>query len=208
MIAEKDLDILSVNLERIIELITSYGCVNQPDIKRLKLMQKNIDMFKEANEGWDELKQYLIEDWDAAMRSQPKVIDCYISSEDIDFKAECNKELEKCFKELDKLFETNWIMSRKWYTKSELIALGRNFGERDLVLQKFAKLKSQIEGISDEAWTYAKGISIASDDEKLIKWFHSDIPAFGYISLLDMSELENGEQIVRHFLTSIPLAFP
>ena len=69
-------------------------------------------------------------------------------------------------------------------------------------------LKSQIVGISDVAWTYEKCLGVTSTDDELVKWFQSDIPAFGYVSLADMSKLENGEHIVRYFLTSVPLGFP
>lgn len=216
MITEKDLPVLEQNLNRIITLITDYGCVNSPDMSRLKLIQKNIKIFQECNEGFDELIKYITEDWDASMRSQKWIIDCYIPSDDIDFKEKSNKELEACFKVLDRLFDTYWIRSRTWYTKQELIGIGRRTGiivsewnsNYSFVVKKNEKLKSQVAGISDEAWTYAKCLCVASTDEDLIKWFHNDIPAFGYISLADMSKLENGENIVRHFLTSIPLAFP
>lgn len=215
MINTKDLPVLEHNLNRIITLISDYGCMHSPDLKRLKLIQKNVKMFQECNEGWDELKKYILEDWNAAMRSQERLIDCYIPEKDIDLKAKYNKELEGCFNALDKLFGTSWMRQRQWRTTRELVELGKagitDFvwnGKISFVVQGTELLKSQIAGISDVAWTYAKYLGVASTDDELVKWFHTDIPAFGYVSLADMSKLENGEHIVRYFLTSVPLAFP
>ena len=215
MLNKNDLPIVEENINKIIRLISHYGCVNSPDMNRLKLIQKNLNIFQECNEGLDELLSYIAEDWDAAMRSQKNLIDCYIPGQDIDLKAKNNMELEECLGNLDRLFETNWSSKRNWYTKQDLIEFGnldtndvvwnRNFsyvvGERELC-------KSQLAEISDETWTYAKYLSVAPTDEGLMKWFRGDIPAFGYISLLDMAGLENGEQVVRYFLSNVPLAFP
>lgn len=213
MLYKKELPVLEENLNKIISLILAYGCINSPNMNRLKLIQKNIKIFQACNEGWDELIKYITEDWDAAMRSQEKLIDCYIPSDDIDLKAKYNEEFEECCRILDKLFDTYWMIGkRKWYTKQELIELGKTgitsvtWNSNDsFVVEGTEKFKSQIAGISDEAWTYAKCLGVVSTDNELIKWFQTDIPAFGYISLFDMSKLENGEQIVRYFLTSVPL---
>ena len=119
MINKNDLLVLEHNLNRIIALVSDFGCMNAPDMSRLKLIQKNIKIFQECNEGWDELVKYMLEDWNAAMRSQERIIDCYIPGNDIDFKAKCNKELEECFSILDALFDTSWISKRKWYTECD-----------------------------------------------------------------------------------------
>ncbi|MDG4512780.1 hypothetical protein [Streptococcus suis] len=215
MINRNDLPVLEHNINSIITLISDYGCRHSPDMSRLKLIQKNIKIFQECNEGWDELIKYILEDWNTAMRSQEKIIDCYIPIKDIDLKAKYNKELEECFKRLDALFDTSWMNKRKWYSVRELIELGKS-GITDpmwnskfsFVVQGAELLKSQIVGISDVVWTYAKCLGVTSIDDELVKWFQSDIPAFGYVSLADMSKLENGEYIVRYFLTSVPLGFP
>lgn len=214
MINENDLLVLEHNLNRIITLISDFGCIHAPDMNRLKLIQKNIKIFQECNECWDELVKYMLEDWNTAMRSQERIIDCYIPVNDIDFKAKCNKELEECFMVLDTLFDTSWISKRKWYTECELIELGKtgitdsiwnnNFS---FVVKGTKLLKSQIVGISDIAWTYAKCLGVTSTEDELVNWFQTDIPAFGYVSLVDMSKLDNGELIVRYFLSSVPLSF-
>lgn len=215
MLNKSDLSVLEQNLNRIITLITEYGCINSPNMSNLKLIQKNIKIFRECNEGGDDLVKYITEDWDAAMRSQEKIIDCYIPSDDIDLKAKINKEIEECFSTLDKLFATYWFRKRKWYTIQDLIKIGKSGvtasmwnNNYSFVVGETEQSESKILGISDEAWTYAKCLGVASADDDLIKWFQTDIPAFGYISLRDMSKLENGEYIVRYFLISIPVAFP
>ena len=75
MLNEKDLDILKHNINRLITLVTDFGCINAPDMNRLKLIQKNVKIYREANEGWEELVKYILEDWNVAMRSQQKIID-------------------------------------------------------------------------------------------------------------------------------------
>ena len=215
MLQKDDLPIVEANVRRIIKLISDNGCINSPDINRLKLIIRNIEIFHECNEGWDELIKYIFEDWDMAMRRQEKIIDCYILSDDIDLKAQYNEEFEKCSRILDKLFGTSWFNSRKWYTKKELIQLGITGitvtawnDKYSYIVRGTEQINSQIDGISREAWTYAKCLGVASTDEELIKWFGTDIPAFGYISLLDMSKLENGDNIVKYFLANVPVAFP
>ena len=215
MLHKNDLPVVEENVRIIIKLILDNGCINSPDINRLKLIIRNIEIFHECNEGWDELIKYIFEDWDMAMRRQEKIIDCYILSDDIDLKAQYNEEFEKCCKILDKLFGTSWFNSRKWYTKKELIQLGITGitvtawnDKYSYIVRGTEQINSQIDGISREAWTYAKCLGVASTDEELIKWFGTDIPAFGYISLLDMSKLENGENIVKYFLANVPVAFP
>ena len=215
MLHKNDLPVVEENVRIIIKLILDNGCINSPDINRLKLIIRNIEIFHECNEGWDELIKYIFEDWDMAMRRQEKIIDCYILSDDIDLKAQYNEEFEKCCRILDKLFGTSWFNSRKWYTKKELIQLGITGitvtawnDKYSYIVRGTEQINSQIDGISREAWTYAKCLGVASTDEELIKWFGTDIPAFGYISLLDMSKLENGENIVKYFLANVPVAFP
>lgn len=215
MLHKNDLPVIEENVRIIIKLISDNGCINSPDINRLKLIIRNIEIFHECNEGWDELIKYIFEDWDMAMHRQEKIIDCYILSDDIDLKAQYNEEFEKCCRILDKLLGTSWFDSRKWYTKKELNQLGITGitvtawnDKYSYIVRGTEQINSQIDGISREAWTYAKCLGVASTDEELIKWFGTDIPAFGYISLLDMSKLENGENIVKYFLANVPVAFP
>ena len=47
MLNENDLSVLDWNLNRIITLITDYGCLYSPDMSRLKLLQKNINIFSD-----------------------------------------------------------------------------------------------------------------------------------------------------------------
>lgn len=203
---EEDVYVIYKNICRIITLINDNGCKNPPDMKSLKVIKKNVEIYFQNRENFDELAEYITKDWDYAMRSQKKIIDCYIPHEDIDKKAQYNKELEICFMAVERKLQTHWIHKRRWYTVNELYERGRNRSS----LQKPGdnKYQSLIEGISDEVWTYAKYLAVAPDDESLKRWFYSDIPAFGYISLYSMSRLKNGENIVRAFISKVPFASP
>lgn len=207
---KNDLDIIAEKVKTIISLISEYGCNNSPDISCLKLIVRNIEIYNQCNTGFDELRRYMIEDYNNAMRKL-NIRDSYLPITDIELKAKCNKILDECFGLLDRMFDTYWIGNRKWYTKQELIDIGIKFSNGKMFYDLLSKLagntikNSPISGISDEVWTYAKCLCVADSDEELIKWFYSDIPAFGYISLIHMSSLENGDAIMKYFLTMIPI---
>lgn len=146
MLNENDLSVLDRNLNRIITLITDYGCLYSTDMSRLKLIQKNINIFKEYKEGWD--------------------------------------ELQKCFRILDKFFETHWINKRIWYTKQDLLEFGKKYKNREkdwnIVMKELEAADrycvSPIELIPHDIWSFANMLGVAATDDALVEWFLRDIP--------------------------------
>ena len=213
MLNENDLSVLEWNLNRIITLITDYGCLYSPDMSRLKLIQKNINIFKECKEGWDELQKYMLEDWNAAMCSQERIIDCHILSDDIDLKAKYNVELEECFRILDKFFETHWINKRIWYTKQDLLEFGKKYKNREkdwnIVMKELEAADrycvSPIELIPHDIWSFANMLGVAATDDALVEWFLRDVPAFGYLSPMQILGIAGGDHVLRYFLYDIPV---
>ena len=125
MLTERDLQIIQDNIGRIIELMETHGCVNPPDIHQLKLISKNIRIYRETNVGLEELDEYIREDWQEAFRSQLRIIDCYIPSDDIDLKAAYNTEFEGCSSLIEYTLHKNWGRRRKWYTRHALESIGK-----------------------------------------------------------------------------------
>ena len=208
MLTERDLQIIQDNIGRMIELMETHGCVNSPDMSRFKLIQRNINAYYEMHTGLEELDEYIREDWQEAFRSQPRIIDCYIPSDDIDLKAAYNTEFEGCSSLIEYTLHKNWGRRRKWYTRHALESIGKKSNNFEsayrYVVGDYPLQESKVQGISDRIWTFARCLCVAGNDEALVRWFHSDIPAFGYISLHDMSKLERGENIMKYFLEMVP----
>jgi hypothetical protein len=85
-------------------------------------------------------------------------------------------------------------MPRTWYDSNDLHNIGLSFNKYKNdwdnmikgIINKYGLIKSEIPMIPDDIWTYAKYISIASDDNSLIKWFSKEIPSFGYLAPLEI----------------------
>lgn len=208
MLTEQDLQIIRANVGRMVEMMECYGCNNPPDIGRLKLICKNIDIYFHEPECLEELETYIKDDWKDAFRVQPRIIDCYIPCEDIDLKAKYNEEYEGCCSVVNYRIVGEWGRRRHWYKRYTLASIGKKSNDfahmYKYVVSDIAVRKSRIQSVSDELWTFAYCLCVAEDEEKLEKWFYSDIPAFGYLSLYDMSMLENGERIMQFFLLMVP----
>jgi len=80
----------------------------------------------------------------------------------------------------------NWTMACKvdyglgtWYDSNDLHSIGLTFNKCkndwdtiiNDIINKYGLLKSEIEVIPDDIWTYAKYISIAPDNNSLVNWF-------------------------------------
>lgn len=62
--------------------------------------------------------------------------------------------------------------------------------------------QSPLKEIPDDVWSLAKR-NISSDDEKLIQWFNSEIPAFDDQKPVDIARIE-GETELRKLMLTIP----
>lgn len=63
-------------------------------------------------------------------------------------------------------------------------------------------VKSEIEGLSDLLWSMGAR-TIYSDDEQLINWFYSKVPAFDNRIPMDIL-LEDGEEELYKYMKTIP----
>lgn len=178
----------------------------------LSIMKKNIVICIENDyDGIEELVRYLSEDWALACKCDNGLGTWYIMSDNIDIKASQNRKFEEAILEIDKILQANYIIPRTWYDSNALHNIGISFNKYKShwdntitdITKRYGFAKSKIQMIPDDIWTYAKYISIAPDDNSLIKWFETDIPAFGYIAPLEIAKLINGDNILRSFMMSI-----
>ena len=112
---------------------------------------------------------------------------------------------------IDKILQTNYIIARTWYNSCDLQNIGQSFEKYkndwdamiDDIINKYGLVSSEIPTIPDDIWTYAKFLSIASDNNSLIEWFSKEIPGFGYLVPLEIVKLVKGENILRNFMMDI-----
>jgi hypothetical protein len=215
--------IVTINKQQLLhlkaELTRAISIVNRQKQKEipkflsfLNIMKKNIETCVDNDyDGIDELVGYLCEDWTLACKSEHGLGTWYVKDDNIDIKAIENRKFEQAILEIDKILQTNYIMPRTWYDSNDLHNIGLSFNKYKNdwdnmikgIINKYGLIKSEIPMIPDDIWTYAKYISIASDDNSLIKWFSKEIPSFGYLAPLEIVKLVNGENILRSFMVDI-----
>lgn len=215
IVNQEELLIIKHKLEQVIITIRTYSKVQKPRfLEYLLLMNKNIQICVNCNyQGIEELSKYLYEDWMNACKLENGVGEWYISGIDLDDKAIQNKRFENNILDIDKILCTNNIILRNWYSRDELIQIGKIFSEcRDTwesminnIIEKYGLSVSQILEIPNDIWTYAKFLCITSSENQLVEWFSQEIPAFGYLIPTELVQLEFGEDILRSFMCSIPM---
>ncbi|MDE7422776.1 MAG: hypothetical protein K2N51_03655 [Lachnospiraceae bacterium] len=206
---------LSNNISEAIRYITEYSSKTPDFLKYLIIMKKNIQICIECNyDGIEELSKYLCEDWRQLFKGNDGIESWYIPIDNIDLKACTNIMLEDCLEKIDRLLNVNFFIKRKWYSEKELKNMGKSFYQYkknwNSIINDIQKnngcIKSPITQIPNDIWMFAKYfLCVASTDEILKKWFFSDIPAFGYIAPVEMTKLENGNDILRTFLVNAHL---
>jgi hypothetical protein len=166
IVNQEELLIIKHKLEQVIITIRTYSKVQKPRfLEYLLLMNKNIQICVNCNyQGIEELSKYLYEDWMNACKLENGVGEWYISGIDLDDKAIQNKRFENNILDIDKILCTNNIILRNWYSRDELIQIGKIFSEcRDTwesminnIIEKYGLSVSQILEIPNDIWTYAK----------------------------------------------------
>lgn len=212
---QEELHIIKNKLEQAIIMIHTYNKGQKPKfLKYLLLMSKNIQICIDCTyQGIEELSEYLYEDWMTACKLENGIGKWYISGMDLDNKAIQNKRFENNILAIDKILCANNIISRKWYSRDELIQIGKIFSEHkdawesmmDDIIKKYGLSVSPILEISNDIWTYAKFLGIAPSKSQLVHWFSQEIPAFGYIIPIELISLEFGDDTLRSFMCSIPM---
>lgn len=201
-----------------LELMTKIECIRDTYpvfYNNIKLMTNNLGICIDADyDSIDELTDYLKEDWTSIFRREKKMENLYISAMDIDKNADINMNIQKLLLQIDEILKTDLqdvklIAMRKWYTKKELSLIAekyesiRPYWEAQIkAIEAVGFRKSSIEGVGDDVWTYA-GCLITTDEEHLKQWFSKEIPAYSYLSPLEIIRLDNGDKILKDFLLSI-----
>ena len=62
-----------------------------------------------------------------------------------------------------------------------------------------------MEQVPNDIWSFAKMRYLAESDDALEEWFQKDIPAFGYLSPVQILKMENGGDILRILMYNIPI---
>ncbi|KNY30471.1 hypothetical protein [Pseudobacteroides cellulosolvens] len=180
----------------------------------LNVMKKNIETCIDCDyDGLEELVGYLCDDWTMACKVDYGLGTWYVKDDNIDIKATENRKFDQAIIEIDKILQTNHIMARTWYDSNDLHNIGLSFNKCkndwdtmiNDIINKYGLIKSEIAVIPDDIWTYAKYLSIASDNNSLINWFSKEIPGFGYLAPLEIVKLVNGENILRSFMMDITI---
>lgn len=180
----------------------------------LQRISNNIEQCITHNfDGIQELGAYVLEDWRIVCVGKDGAQNWYLNISDIELKEEWNKSFDEIALSVENILNTNFLVPRKWYSYSELIELNQEYEsikddwEKIILglidMQKY--YQSLLKQIPNDIWSFAKMLCLRETDEDLKKWFLMDIPAFGYISPLQIIQIKNGENILRVLLYNIPV---
>ena len=89
------------------------------------------------------------------------------------------------------------------------IAAGENYNlTRDIIeilKRTNGYYQSPVKQIPNDIWSFAKMKGFAGTEDSLKEWFLKDVPAFGYLSPMQILQIENGDDILRSFMYDAPI---
>lgn len=164
-------------------------------------------------DGIKELSRYVYEDWRVVCVGKNGIENWYLNVSDLVLKENWNKSFEEVALSVDQILGTNFIVPRKWYSYDELIRLGQRYKEGkkewNVVIEELVSVhryyQSPMEQVPNDIWSFAKMLCLAESDDTLKEWFLKDIPAFGYLSPVQILKIENGDDILRILMYNIPI---
>lgn len=178
----------------------------------LQIISNNIETcIANDFDGIKELSGYVYEDWRSVCLGKNGIENWYLDVSDWVLKENWNKAFEKIAITVDHILCTDFIIPRKWYSCDELAELGRRYKadekEWNKDIEELVRLHSYypspISQVPDDIWSFAKMLCLADSDNGLKEWFFKDIPAFGYLSAVQILKIKNGDNILRVLMHSI-----
>lgn len=212
---EKQLFLLYQKINKMLDMLNRDDAFLTAKFKSaLQRISNNIEQCITHNfDGIQELGAYVLEDWRIVCVGKDGAQNWYLNISDIELKEEWNKSFDEIALSVENILNTNFLVPRKWYSYSELIELNQEYEsikddwEKIILglidMQKY--YQSLLKQIPNDIWSFAKMLCLRETDEDLKKWFLMDIPAFGYISPLQIIQIKNGENILRVLLYNIPV---
>lgn len=180
----------------------------------LKIIYNNIEQcIKNDFDGIRELSRYVYDDWRVVCVGKKGIENWYLNVSDLTLKEKWNKSFEEVALSVEQILGTNFIIPRKWYSYDELIKLGQQYKEKEkdwnVLIEELVSVhryyQSPMEQVPNDIWSFAKMLCLAGSDDALKEWFLKDVPAFGYLSPVQILKIENGDDILRILLYGIPI---
>ena len=215
VLQNKQLSLLKQKIDKMISMLKTQDVFATAKFKpALQIISNNINQcIINDFDGIVELSRYVYEDWRNVCVGKSGMQNWYLNISDLNLKAKWNKLFEEIALSVEQILGTNFIVPRKWYCYDELIKLGKQYKEREgnwnAVIEELVNAhkycQSPMEQVPNDIWSFAKMRCLAESDDALEEWFQKDIPAFGYLSPVQILKMENGGDILRILMYNIPI---
>lgn len=215
ILQNRQLSLLKQKIDDMISMLKTHDIFATAKFQPiLQIISNNIEQcITNDFDGIEELSRYVYEDWRVVCAGKNGIENWYLNVSDLALKEKWNKSFEEVALSVDQILDTNFIVPKKWYSYDELIRLGQRYkeGEKNwnVVIEELVSThryyQSPMEQVPNDIWSFAKMLCLAESDDFLKEWFLKDIPAFGYLSPVQILKIENGDDILRILMYSIPV---
>ncbi len=212
---KEQLYLLKQKINEMLSMLNTYDIHLTAKFKPvLQIISNNIEQcILHDFDGIQELSRFIYEDWRTVCVGKTGMENWYLNTSDIMLKEKWNKSFEGIALFIERILNTNFLVPRKWYDYNELIRLGQKYEKTkkawEAIIEELVNVQrydqSPLEQVPDDIWSFAKMLCFEGTDDSLKKWFLKDVPAFGYISPIQILQIENGENILRVLMQDIPL---
>lgn len=213
ILQNEQLFLLKQTIKEMLTMLNTYDISATAKFQpTLQMIFNNIEQcIKNDFDGINELSRYIFEDWRTVCVGKNGMENWYLNISDVILKGKLNKSFEEVALSVERILGTNFLVPRNWYSYNELIRLEQKYKEVEkdwsLVIEELTKVhkyyQSPMKQVPNDIWSFAKMLCLVETDDALKEWFTKDIPAFGYISPVQILQIENGDNILRILMYSI-----
>lgn len=215
LLHKKQISLLRQKVDKMLALLKTYDKSETAKFRpTLQIIANNIEQCIIYNfDEIEELSRYVYEDWRNVCTRKIGIENWYLDIGDLELKRKLNEEFEEAALSVEKILGTNFIIPRKWYSCDELISIGKEYTTRKKCWDEIIEIlkrtngyyQSPVKQIPNDIWSFAKMKGFAGTEDSLKEWFLKDVPAFGYLSPMQILQIENGDDILRSFMYDSPI---
>ena len=215
VLKNEEIILLKRKVDDIIYILQKYDeCMTAKFRVYLQIISRNVEKcILDEFDGIEELSQYIYEDWRKICVGNGGIENWYLNISDLELKGEYNKKIEEICISIEKILGTNFVIPRIWLNFDELNKLKCQYYDIEEGWNSTIKrlkenrqyYNSPIEQIPSDIWSFAMMLCIMDSEKSLEDWFYKDIPAFGYVSPMQLVKMEYGENILRVLMYGITI---
>ena len=214
VLSKKQKSLLTKRINDMVDLLLVYDTASKATfLNDLRNMLNDISQCTNSDiEEQKKISTSVCMGWTELRNRDDGIINWYFDIPDVKMKLEVNEKFNENIQCIDEILKLEFYVQRICYSYERLVCIGENYKYREEDWnKKIEQLKnidkyfqSPIEEIPDDIWSFGKTLQIVSGDEKLKKWFVSNIRAFGGLKPVEIMQIENGADILRVFLYNFP----